>query len=139
MKRKKINTERLTEIVKDRLLGDGGLIPEHRINKIIKDYLYERNEILDDETPIEDKYKFTSRTQVALEDMAEGLEEMLGDLELIKERESDVLVDTDLYSDEYMTEMISSLESVKEQLIFLKDLSMNGDDETSIDDEEPMM
>lgn len=133
--KKVINTEKLREMVKDRLLGDGGLVPEHRINRIIKEYLSERNEFLDDETPIEDVYEFKPRTQKALEDMSEGLEEMIGDLELIKEKENNVLVDTDVYADGFINDMVSSLEGVKEDLLYLKSLS-SGDDE--ITDEEPM-
>jgi hypothetical protein len=140
MKRKRIDTEKLSEMVKDRLLGDGGLIPEHRINRIIKDYLSERNEFLDDDTPIKDKYEFTPRTQKAFEDMSDGLEEMIGDLEVIKQRESDVLVEVDVYADEYITNMLSNLEAVKEDLLFLKNLSENNDDYDGdfIDDEEPL-
>jgi hypothetical protein len=133
--KRRINTEKLSEMVKDRLLGDGGLIPEHRINKIIKDYLSERREFLDDDTPIEDKYEFTPRTKKAFEDMSEGLEEMIGDLEVIKQRESDVLVDVDVYADEYISNMVSNLEAIKEDLLFLKDLSANYDDGDFIDDE----
>jgi len=140
MKKRKIDTESLSKIVKDRLLGDGGLIPEHRINKIIKDYLSERKEFLDDDTPIEDKYEFTPRTQKAFDDMSDGLEEMIGDLEVIKQRESDVLVDTDIYADEYLSNIVSDLESIKEELRFLKDLSSNNGeyDGDFIDDEEPL-
>lgn len=133
--KRRINTEKLSEMVKDRLLGDGGLIPEHRINKIIKDYLSERREFLDDDTPIGDKYEFTPRTKKAFEDMSEGLEEMIGDLEVIKQRESDVLVDVDVYADEHISNMVSNLEAIKEDLSFLKDLSTNYDDGDFIDDE----
>lgn len=139
MKKKKIDTESLSKIVKDRLLGDGGLIPEHKINRIIKDYLSERAEFLDDDTPIADKYEFTPRTQKAFDAMSDGLEEMIGDLEVIKQRESDVLIETDVYADEYLTNLISDLESIKEDMRGLKDLSQNDGeyDGDFIDDEEP--
>lgn len=135
MKNRRINTEKLSEMVKTRLLGDGGLIPEHRINRIIKDYLLERKEFLEDEEPLTDRYEFSPTTNKAFDDMSDGVEEMIGDLEYIKERESDVLVETDVYADEYLSNMISTLESIKEDLLFLKGLdNSQEDDEDIIDD-----
>jgi hypothetical protein len=129
MKRKVVNTERLSKMVKNHILGDGGLIPEQRINTIIKEYLSERDEFLDDDTPIEDKYEFSPTTNKAFDDMLGGVEEMIGDLEVIKEKDSDVVVEVDLYADEYISNMISSLEAVSEDLKFLKGLSSNIEDE----------
>ena len=61
--------------------------------------------------------------------MLGGVEEMIGDLEVIKEKDSDVVVEVDLYADEYISNMISSLEAVSEDLKFLKGLSSNIEDE----------
>lgn len=130
MKRKVIDTERLSKMVKNRILGDGGLIPEQRINTIIKEYLDERDEFLDDDTPIEDKYEFSPTSNKAFDDMLGGVEEMIGDLEVIKEKDSDVVVEVDLYADEYISNMISSLEAVSEDLKYLKGLRSNTDIDT---------
>lgn len=134
MEKRIFNTERISEMVKDRLLGDGGLIPEHRINKIVKDYLKERNDYLEDDTPISDTYEFTSRTQKAFDDMSDGIIEMIGDLEVIKAKEGDVLVETDVYSDEYLSNIISTLETVSEDLKILKSLREISDEEFSDDE-----
>ncbi len=134
MKKRVINTEKLSEIVKDRLLGDGGLIPEHKINKIIKEYLSERNEFLDDETPLEDKLGFSDRSVKAFDSMIEGITEMIGDLEFIKTRESDVLVQTDFYADEYLSGVITTLEGIKEDFEYLSGLKETGEDEDEIDE-----
>lgn len=130
--KKRIDTEKLSKIVKDRLLGDGGLIPEHRINTIIKEYLLERDEFLEDDDPIQDKYEFSPKIKKAFDDMSEGLNEIIGDLEVIKQKESDVLVDTDLYADEYISNMISTLETITEDLEFLRGLSGGEDFEEPI-------
>ena len=135
MEKRTLNTEKISKMVKDRLLGDGGLIPEHRINKIVKEYLKERDDYLEDDVPIGDKYEFEERTQKAFEDMSEGITEMIGDLEVVKAKEGDVLVDTDVYYDEYLSNIISTLEMVSEDLRVLKDLS-HGPEESPFDSED---
>jgi hypothetical protein len=127
MENKRLNLENLTKIVKHRILGDGELIPEHKINRIIKKYLREREEFLEDDEPIVDAYSFTSETQKAFDDMSNGLSEMIGDLEVIKEKEGNVLIETDFYSDEYLSEMISSLETIKRELEHIKSLEGEQD------------
>jgi hypothetical protein len=100
--KKRIDTEKLSKIVKDRL------------------------------QPIQDKYEFSPKTKEAFDDMLGGISEMVGDLEVIKEKENDVVVDADLYADEYISNMISTLEAIIEDLEFLKGLSGGEDFEEPI-------
>ena len=44
------------------------------------------------------------------------------DLNIVRVKEGDVLVDTDSYSDEYLEDIINDLESVIERLEYLKGL-----------------
>lgn len=134
MKRKSLNIDRINQLVKERVLGDGALLPEHKINKIIKDYLLERD-YMDPEVTT-DKYEFDIRTKKAFEDMSDGISEMIGDLEVIRTREGDVLIDEDMYSEEFLTDLITSFESIKEDLEFLSKLDKEGDSEDFSMDEE---
>lgn len=134
MKRKSLNMEKINRMVKERVLGDGALLPEHKINKIIKNYLLERDYIED--TVDSDKYDFDVRTKRAFEDMSEGISEMIGDLEVIRTKEGDVLVGEDLYSEDFLTELITNFESLKEDLEFLSKLEEIDDSEDlPLDDE----
>ena len=120
---KKINHSNIKNIVKEHFLNEKYLLPESRIDSIINEYLSERDEYLDDENSLEDKTNFSSKTSNALSDMVEGINEMLGDLEVIKEKEGNVLVFQDEYSDEYLENVIQDLESVVDRVSYLTELS----------------
>ena len=122
MKRiKKISSKNIRNIVKEHFLDDSTL-PEHKIDSIIKEYLSERDEILDDEYPLADEYEFSPKTNEALSDMADGLSEMLDDLDIIKEKEGNVVVFNDVYADEYLEDIISNLQNLMEDLKYLTNL-----------------
>lgn len=124
MKRvKKIKQSKIKRIVKEQLLSDDLLIPETKVDGIIKEYLSERDEFLDDETALDDKVSFTEKTIDALRDMLMGLTEMIGDLEIIKEKEGNVLVTDDMYSDEVMTKVIDNLTIIVDDLDELEGIS----------------
>jgi hypothetical protein len=122
MKRiKKISSKNIRNIVKEHFLDDSTL-PEHKIDSIIKEYLSERDEILDDEYPLTDEYEFSPKTNEALSDMVDGLSEMLDDLDIIKEKEGNVVVFNDVYADEYLDGMINNLQDLMEDLKYLTNL-----------------
>ena len=128
MKRvKKINHNNIKNIVKEHFLSDNNLLPESRIDNIIKEYLSERDEYLDDENSLEDKTNFSSKTSNALGDMVEGINEMLGDLVVIKEKEGNVLVYPNEYSDEYLEDIIQDLERIVDRINNLTELGDNDD------------
>ena len=127
MKRiKKINSKNIKNIVKEHFLDDSTL-PEHKIDSIIKEYLSERDEILDDEYPLADEYEFSPKTSEALSDMADGLSEMFDDLEIIKEKEGNVIVYDDTYADEYLDDIMNKLEDLMHDITFLT--SLNSDEQ----------
>jgi len=125
---KKINSKSIRNIVKEHFLDDNKL-PEHKIDSIIKEYLKERDEILDDEYPLGDEYEFSPKTNEALSDMVDGLSEMVDDLDIIKEKEGNVLVTQDTYADEYLQGLIMELKNVMEDINFLTELKDNREDE----------
>lgn len=124
---KKITTKNIRNIVKEQLTDDGGL-PEHKIDSIIKEYLKERKDILDDEYPLGDEYEFSPKTNEALSDMVDGLSEMLDDLDIIKEKEGNVILSDGSYADEYLQNVISDLNFIVEDLKFLTELKDNREE-----------
>ncbi len=125
MKRiKKITSKGIHKIVKESFLEDT-LLPEHKIDSIIKEYLREREDFIDGDSPIEDEYEFSPKTTEALTDMADGLSEMIDDLDIIKEKEGNVLVMQDTYADEYLQGLIMELKNVMEDIRTLTEISDN--------------
>jgi len=126
---KKMDSKRIKNIVKDHFLGESTL-PENKIDEIIKEYLLEREEMLDVET-IEDEYEFSPKTKEAISDMVDGIKEMLDDLEIIKEKEGNVLISDFVYADEYLENVIDELSDIT---VILKQLTeLKNDEEENLD------
>jgi len=121
---KKISPKNIKNIVREHFLEDS-LLPEHKIDSIIKEYLSERDDFIEDDSPIEDEYEFSPKTTEALSDMVDGLSEMIDDLDIIKEKEGNVLVMQDTYADEYLQGLIMELENVMEDIRTLTEISDN--------------
>lgn len=116
---KKITTKNLKNIVKENFLEDS-FLPEHKIDKIIKEYLLEREELLNSDYLITEKYEFSPKTIDVFSDMLDGLNEMLDDLDIIKEKEGDVLIVEGYYADENISEIIQKLTDVTKSISKLK-------------------
>tara|TARA_R110000803_G_scaffold107830_2_gene175965 strand:- start:514 stop:912 length:399 start_codon:yes stop_codon:yes gene_type:complete len=123
---KKISPNNIKNIVREHFLEDS-LLPEHKIDSIIKEYLSERDNFLDDEEFLDDEYEFSPKTNEALSDMVDGLNEMVEDLDIIKEKEGDVLVLEDTYADEYLGGLIMELKNVIKDIKLLTELKDNED------------
>ncbi len=123
---KKISSNNIKNIVKEHFLEDS-LLPEHKIDTIIKEYLSERDDFLEDEESLQDEYEFSPKTSEALLDMVDGLSEMVDDLDIIKEKEGNVLVLDDTYADEYLQGLIMELKNVLEDIRVLTDVGDNLD------------
>ena len=123
---KKISSNNIKDIVKEHFLEDS-LLPEHKIDTIIKEYLSEREDFIDDDSPIKDEYEFSPKTSEALSDMVDGLSEMLDDLEIIKEKEGNVIVYDNTYADEYLDDIMNKLEDLMHDIMFLT--SLNSDEQ----------
>jgi len=121
---KKISPKNIKNIVREHFLEDS-LLPEHKIDNIIKEYLSERDDFIEDDSPIEDEYEFSPKTTEALSDMADGLSEMIDDLDIIKEKEGNVLVMGDTYADEYLQGLIMELKNVMKDIRTLTEISDN--------------
>lgn len=117
---------KIKKIVKEQILEEN-FLPEKKIDGIIKEYLSERNDFLDNEESPQDEYEFSPKTTEALLDMTDGLSEMIDDLDIIKEKEGNVLIYQNEYSDEYLEDIIQDLERVVGRINGLTELSDNLD------------
>jgi|TARA_R110000823_G_scaffold211661_1_gene341911 hypothetical protein len=117
---------KIKKIVKEQILEEN-FLPEKKIDGIIKEYLSERNDFLDNEESLQDEYEFSPKTTEALLDMTDGLSEMIDDLDIIKEKEGNVLIYQNEYSDEYLEDIIQDLERVVGRINGLTELSDNLD------------
>jgi len=118
---KKIGTKKIKEIVKGSF-NDELSLTEHKIDNIIKTYLLERDDILTDENAFADKYEFGNKTKEIMSDMVDNFTEIVDDLEIIKEKEANVLVFNDVYADEYLNGVINTLNDLMDDIKFLIDL-----------------
>jgi len=115
MKKKvSLNNKKIKTIIR-RTLGSKLSVSESKIDSIIKEYLSERTEYEYDSDYVE-KTTFSPKSIEVLESMSSGINEMLEDLDIIKEKEGDVLVYNDQYADEVLSYYIRDLQGIMEDL-----------------------
>lgn len=125
MKKKvRLSNDKVKKIVTEKLRQDGTFVHESKIDMAIKKYLIERQDNTGNDEA-ESVMSFSSEANKSFEQMIEGLYEMVEDLEIIKTKESDVLVDThpeETYSETYLTEVIMTIEQIIDGLEYLRGL-----------------
>jgi len=127
-KKVKINSKGISKMLKKHLRDSIGDVPENKIDSILREYLLEREESMD--LPLEDEHEFSAKTIEAIEDMVDGLSEMVSDLEIIGEKEGNVLVDgTDYYADDFIHEIVLTLGDVIGWLESLKDVNKDPEED----------
>ena len=103
-------------MLKNSFLEDS-LLPEHKIDNIIKEYLSEREDFLDDEESLSDGYELSPKSREAILDMTDGLSEMIDDLDIISEKEGNVLLNGgEEYTDDILEEVLVDLEEALNKL-----------------------
>lgn len=130
---KKISSNNIKNIVKEHFLEDS-LLPEHKIDNIIKEYLSEREDFLDDEESLSDGYELSPKSREAILDMVDGLSEMIDDLDIISEKEGNVLLNGgEEYTDDILEEVLVDLEEALNKLKRLTDDDLEEPNTEEID------
>lgn len=122
---KKMDSIKIKKIVKEHFLDDDFLLPEDKIDSIIKEYLSKRI-VNDDESPSVDR-KINPKSREIIESIILNLNVIVDDLELIKEIESDVLINESKYVDELMGNKLEELSRVIRGLENIIESTKNSD------------
>lgn len=133
MKRvEKINSKKIKKIVKEHFSEDDFLLPEDKIDSIIKEYLSKRIINEDDFVSTERKIGLNPKSKEVIEDIILNLNEIRDDLELIKEMESDVLIYENKYADEVIDYKLKELSKVIKGLEEIIEVTKNSNENSSI-------
>ena len=124
---KKIDSNSIKKIVKRHFTDNDFLIPEHKVDNIIKEYLFERSD--SENNGYGDKLNFSKNSLEVLQDIILTLSEIKDDLEIIMEKESDVLVYVDQYADEVMNNYIMDLNNIINGLEDISQITNNKESE----------
>lgn len=124
---KKIDSSSIKKIVKKHFTDNDFLIPEHKVDNIIKEYLFERSD--SENNGYGDKLNFSKNSLEVLQDIILTLSEIKDDLEIIMEKESDVLVYVDQYADEVMNNYIMDLNNIINGLEDISQITNNKESE----------
>jgi oligoribonuclease NrnB/cAMP/cGMP phosphodiesterase (DHH superfamily) len=124
---KKINSNSIKKIVKKHFSDNDFLLPEHKIDNIIKEYLFERSD--SENNDYGNKLNFSKNSVESLQDIILTLSEIKDDLEIIMEKESDVLIYTDQYTDEVLNNYITELNNIITGLEDISQLTNNKESE----------
>ena len=124
---KKIDSSSIKKIVKKHFTDNDFLIPEHKVDNIIKEYLFERSD--SENNGYGNKLNFSKNSLEVLQDIILTLSEIKDDLEIIMEKESDVLVYVDQYTDEVMNNYIMDLNNIINGLEDISQIRNNKESE----------
>jgi hypothetical protein len=105
---------------------------ETRIDSIIREYLYERRLFIENTQ----KKGFSKKSRETLEEILSNLNDISEDLEVIKEKEGDILLSNNKYVDDILENYIEDLKNkskkLQEMINFTKN-NKNGDNLDIID------
>jgi hypothetical protein len=121
---KKIGSSGIKNLVKKHFSDNNVFLPEHKIDDIIKEYLFERS--TNDVSDFEEKTSFSPKSVEAIQEIIISLLEIKDDLEIIMEKESDVLVYNDQYADEVLSYHVRDLGDLIDDLEDMIDVTKNN-------------
>jgi hypothetical protein len=116
---RKIDTKNIKKMVKEHFSEDHFSLPEHKIDSIIREYLFERNENIF----TEEKTNFSPKSIDAIEDMILNLSEIADDLDVIKEKEGDILLSKNRYTDEILENYVLDISKLIKGLSDIVDIT----------------
>lgn len=95
------------------------VLSENRIDSIIREYLFERNNI-------SDKSRFSKKSIESLEEIVSNLNDILDDLEIIKEKEGDTILFENRYTDDILETHIKGIGKKIKNLQEIIDFTKNN-------------
>lgn len=114
---------KIKSIIKDNLIIKKK-ISENRLDSIIKEYLLERNNY-------DEKTKFSKKSIDSLEEIVSNLNDIVEDLEIIKEKEGDTILFENKYTDDlfenHITDIKKKIKSLQDIINFTRN-NISGED-----------
>lgn len=95
----------IKNIIKDNLKTKK-VLSENRIDSIIKEYLFERHSYINDG---ERKINFSKKSRESLEEIVSNLNDIVDDLEMIKDKEGDTILFESKYADDLLETHINDI------------------------------
>jgi hypothetical protein len=113
-------SKKIKNIIKDSLKSKKK-ITENRIDSIIKEYIFERPSYLSNDNQ---KVNFSKKSTETLEEIVSNLNDIVEDLETIKEKESDTILFESRYADDllegHIKDIKKKINSLQEIVNFTK-------------------
>lgn len=102
---------------------------ENRIDSIIREYLYERRLYMENNQ----KKTFSKKSSETLEEIMSNLSDIVEDLEVIKEKEGDILLYNNKYTDEILENYIQDLKNKSKKLQEMINFTKNNKNSDNLD------
>lgn len=113
-----MNNKGVSNLVRETLKRSGVTVSSDRLDETIRQYMIEREE-LDNEVMFN---KFDTKTIITINDMVDGLNEIITDLNIIKTKDGDVYVDDEIKTEDYIEQIVDELSDIQSKLNKLKGL-----------------
>jgi uncharacterized FlaG/YvyC family protein len=115
--------KKIRNIIKDNLKSEK-VLSENRLDSIIREYLFERKNN-------EEKTKLSKKSTESLEEIVSNLNDIVEDLEIIKEKDGDTLLFENKYTDDLLETHIKDIKkkvkSLQEIINFTRN-TVSGED-----------
>lgn len=102
---------------------------ENRIDSIIREYLYERRLYMENNQ----KKTFSKKSFETLEEIMINLNDIVEDLEVIKEKEGDILLYNNKYTDEILENYIQDIKNKSKKLQEMINFTKNNKNSEDLD------
>lgn len=114
--------KKIKNIIKDNLKTNK-FLSENKIDSIIKEYLFERHQYIGDS---DQKINFSKKSRETLEEIVSNLNDIVEDLEVIKDKEGDTILFESRYTDDLLESHINDIRKKIKGLQEIIDFTKNN-------------